>query len=93
MNPAVFLVWLAVIAVGSQIVAVLVMWQLQRLTMLEIHGLNRADQLTKEERLARVEQEARITAEATGEAVMRLQRQVAGEVLFRRPVTEEEGTD
>lgn len=66
MADAAVLAWLAVIATGSQLIAVVVMWRLQRRTMLEDWRLQR---LTPEERRSRIEEEARITAEVTADAV------------------------
>jgi len=63
------LVWLAVIATGSQLIAVVTMHRLQRRTMLESWRLHRRGELTREERLARIEEEARLTAEVTAEAM------------------------
>lgn len=69
MRDATFLIWLAVIAFGSQLIAVFVMWQLQRLTMLEAWSLQRGRDLTREERLAQYGDEARILAEASADAL------------------------
>lgn len=74
MKDVVFLVWLAVIAVGSQLIAVLAMWQLQRLTLREQWTRHERREPTREERLAQVEDEARVTAEVTAEAVREVQR-------------------
>jgi hypothetical protein len=73
-EPVTFLAWLAVIAVGSQLIAVFAMWQLQRLTLLDLEIRRERRELTREGRLAQVEEDARVTAEVTCEAVREVQR-------------------
>jgi hypothetical protein len=79
-RDAAILAWLAAIATGSQLIAVVVMWRLQRRTLLE--GWRRHE-LTPEERRARIEEESRIAAEATAEAV-----HTAQVAAFRNAVTD-----
>lgn len=81
MSDVALLVWLAVIATGSQLIAVVVMWRLQRRTQLEIFRLMQSRDLSPEERLARLEEEARIGAEASADAAIEVLRATQANVV------------